>query len=162
MIQRGIFSDNLFWFVIRLVVGGIFSYAGFIKLMEPRANFEALLSGYPLFPESLHSIAATIVPWVEWVFGVSLILGYLPLLSSAVLGLMSLSFLFFIITGPLAAGKGGEECGCFGKGGIKMTVQTELFLDLGLIGMSGLLLWARRFPWSLEEWLKKGSVEKKG
>jgi len=162
MNQNKFFSDNLFWLVIRFGVGGIFSYAGFIKLMEPRANFEALLSSYPLFPEALHSFAAAVIPWVEWVFGVSLLLGYLPVLSSAMLGLMSLSFLFFIITGPLAAGRGGEDCGCFGKGGIKITVQTELFLDLGLIILSGLLVWARRFPWSLEEWLKKGGVENKG
>lgn len=161
MIQRGSFSDKLFWLLIRLAVGGIFSYAGFIKLMEPRANFEALLSNYPMFPESLHSLAAAVIPWVEWVFGVTLILGYMPMVASAMLGLMSLSFLFFIITGPLASGRGGEECGCFGKGGIKMTVQTELFLDSGLIILSAMLLWARRFPWSLEEWLKKGGIEKK-
>ena len=60
--------------LIRVVVGGVFVYSGWHKLMAPIENFIAVLQGYQFLPSPLVSAVAFLVPWLEFIVGAFLLL----------------------------------------------------------------------------------------
>lgn len=141
-------APDLFWLAVRLAIGSIFAYAGFMKLIEPVENFEAAISDYNLFPPSIIPAIARTVPWIELIGGTFLFLGYLPQHSAAVIGSLSLSFAI-ILAISILGGEGAESCGCFGESGIKLTSNQMFVLDT-LACAGSLKLFARKaFPLSL-------------
>ena len=155
MSQNADLSTDIFWFLVRVCVGLIFAYAGFMKLIEPRANFEAALSIYPLIPFSWLPLISVVIPWCEWIFGSFLILGFLPRFSASVICVLLAGFLILIATGPLLGGKASEACGCFGKSGFKISVKTEFVIDMVSLILAAAMVGKRRFPWSLDRWLRR-------
>ncbi len=153
-------SSRLFWLAVRIFIGGVFAYAGFMKLIEPRANFEAALMNYPLIPSHLIPFTAGVIPWIEWIFGMFLIVGYLPVISTLVILVLTLGFMAAIATGPLLTGKAMESCGCFGTRGIKMDIRTEFLIDAVMLFFGTLMFFKKQFPWSVHRWLRK-TLEKK-
>lgn len=104
----------------RLLVGGTFMAAGFMKLLEPAENFQLVLEQFTWIPQAALEPLAASIPWLEWIAGGWLLAGFLPRLAAAVLGLLSLSFIV-VLSGPVWTGQGLAECGCFGAGaGISM------------------------------------------
>jgi len=148
---------NCFWLVARLFVGALFAYAGFMKLTEPIGNFELSLANYPLLPESLIPLIAAVVPWCEWIFGMFLILGYVPRLSSLVICGFLVTFLLMLATGPLFGSVQVEDCGCFGQGGLKLTPKSAFFIDLTALIVGINLIIRKQFPLSLYQWLQSKS-----
>lgn len=153
-------SSNLFWFAVRIVIGGVFAYAGFMKLIEPRENFEVVLANFPVIPSAMIPLVAGVIPWIEWIFGMLLIVGYLPSFSTLVILTLTFGFLVSIATGPLLTGKASESCGCFGRQGIKMDIRTEFLIDIILLFFGTLMFFKKQFPWSVDGWLRK-SIEKR-
>lgn len=140
------------WVILRILIGFIFAYAGFMKLVEPIENFQAAIADLNLIPSQLVPWIARIVPWIELIGGTFLLLGYLPKQSSATISSLSLSFAF-LLGASVLAGKGMKACGCFGESGIKLTTNQMFVLDL-LVCMSCLKLYLRNiFPLSLHSWL---------
>jgi len=145
---------NTFWFVVRFVVGGIFVYAGFAKLNEPIENLRAVLLAYPVIPDTFVPGTASVLPWIEFVFGMFLILGYAIRPSTLVLGALLAGFLTVLGISRFVYGFSPEDCGCFGQGGIHLTVSQVLILDsLCLLAAVNLAL-KRDHPWSLDHWLE--------
>lgn len=131
----------------RLFVGSIFAYAGFLKLMEPAANFQAVLESYPLLPTAVIPFLARTIPWAEWLAGTFLIVGYMTQASALLLTLLSLGFVA-VLTSQLG-GHGAESCGCFGSG-LALTVRQAYLLDWAS-GILGIYLFSRkRHPLALE------------
>ena len=147
---------NFLFFTVRFFTGFIFLAAGFSKLVEPVENFQHVLTSYAVFHPSLVSPIAHILPWLEFVFGAYLILGYLPRLSSALLGCFSLTFMAVLLLSGAFWGRGGESCGCFGEGAwIKLSVRQIFFVDLANFFICVILVIRSRFPMSLDSFLKK-------
>lgn len=105
-------------FLGRMFIGLIFAYSGFIKLMEPVENFQGGMAAYEIIPYVLIPFLAHIIPWIEFLFGVFLIVGYLPRVSALVLAAMSFSFVLLILTTRIVTGALPADCGCFGEGSL--------------------------------------------
>ena len=147
--------EDWFWFAARLFVGGVFAYAGFMKLMEPAANIAAALEQYPLVPENWYSLIAAVSPWVEWFLGMFLILGYAPRITAGLTGAVLVSFLVLIAAGPLTSGGEAGSCGCFGSKGIKVSVKTMFLVDFISLIICVMLVSRRKFLFSINDWIRK-------
>ena len=153
-------SMRLFWGLAgRVWVGSVFCFAGYFKLMEPVENFRGVLAQYEILPYAGVSWIASGLPWLELIFGVFLILGFAPRPSSLVLALLSLSFL--VVLGiSLALHKSVPlSCGCFGEGGIHLTVPQIFFLDLVDFLICLKIFPFKEYPWSLESLMRQSSED---
>ncbi len=146
---------DLFSLVMRLVLGGVFTYAGLVKLLEPAANFRAALYQYELIPVGLVPFLAAVLPWLEWLAGFCVLTGYGLRWSSLALGLFAFSLAAMIFLSGKLWGEGAKTCGCFGENGPHLTFLQVFLLDL-TNGFFGILLCRlnRRFA-SLDAWLLK-------
>lgn len=115
--------------VIRLWIGGIFFFSGWLKAVEPYENFRGILAQYELLPPVLAPLIAQTIPWVELILGLFLITGYV--LPAAALGAALLSGAFAVLIGfSLASGAAlPADCGCFGSG-IHFKPAQMLVLDI--------------------------------
>lgn len=107
------FNLPRFLFLARFILGLVFLYASFGKIMDPKAFSENLMA-YHIFdsPLAIKYVAVTL-PWVEWFCGIFLILGVF-VRSMAVLS--SLLLLIFLLSMASALVRGLEiNCGCFGS-----------------------------------------------
>lgn len=114
--------------LLRLYLGALFIYAGFIKLSEPVENFQAAIQQYSLVPYVLTPYLARTMPWMELVGGVFLIAGYLTRWSALLLAAISLSFCA-LIGSSFLAGSLPPDCGCFGSSGIHLALREVFILD---------------------------------
>ena len=105
---RKIALSAWFYRIVRFALGSIFVYAGFIKLMDPKA-FAKLISHYDLIPESLLAPVAIGLPVVEILAGLGLIFAIRGSLS-IIFGLLMMFaiVLWFGILKNLDI-----DCGCF-------------------------------------------------
>jgi uncharacterized membrane protein YphA (DoxX/SURF4 family) len=126
--------------VIRFVLGSIFIYAGFIKLIDPKA-FARVISQYGIVPDVLLAPFAIGLPALEFLAGLGLILnmrGSLTVISS----------LLLVFVGVLGYGILNDlnvDCGCFtpeeitGQNSLKQAFYRDLFMIAGVF----LLLFSR-------------------
>ncbi len=133
----------------RLWVGAVLAYAGFMKLMEPAANFQAALEQYPLIPSPLLPFLARTVPWIEWIGGVFFMLGYLTRVCAFVFMFFSLGFIV-ILSGPFWTGSAAKGCGCFGQSGFTLTVSQAYILDWANFILSSFIISVKKKFFSLD------------
>ncbi|HTS65353.1 MAG TPA: MauE/DoxX family redox-associated membrane protein [Candidatus Acidoferrales bacterium] len=97
---------------LRVVLGGIFIYAGYVKLVEPWQLFAAGVASYELLPMWAVEIVAKSLPWFEVAAGVVLISGFFFRTSSTIIAGLLAVFFTLIVRAYLQ----GKEinCGCFG------------------------------------------------
>jgi len=100
--------------VLRFVIGGLFFYAAFEKVLHPAA-FAMAVRGYKLIPFSLSNLFAISVSWSELVAATFLILGILTRKSAGAIFILLIVFTTAITT-VLVRGM-VIDCGCFGEGG---------------------------------------------
>ncbi len=111
--MKNLFSNMYLLFLIRLVLGFIFIYAGAEKISDPEA-FAISISNYRLLPVSTLNFFAITLPWIEFVAGVLMIFGIAVRENSSIIFSMLLVFTIAIII-SLFRGL-SIDCGCFGKG----------------------------------------------
>lgn len=114
-------------FFLRVCLGFIFIYSGWHKLSRPIQEFEYVIEQYQTFPSSLIHLIALVVPWLEFLGGICLVLGFLRLWSARFLLSLSASFIL-LLSSILLRGIDLSHCGCFGEG-IHLTVSQALVLD---------------------------------
>ncbi len=125
-------------FVFRLVLGGLFVYAGVVKVLDP-LDFAQNIRNYRLVGQSLSFIAAVVLPWLEILAGVALAAGIWKRASALIIsGLL----VFFILLTLVTIARGLDvDCGCFGalsrKSGFGVILE-----DLGMLFMGLCLLFA--------------------
>ena len=129
--MKRLFGNDKFWWLLRLVIGGVFVYAGAIKLMEPLA-FADSIATYQLVPKWGINFVALGLPPMEIIAGVMLILGWQQRLAVFCLLVFALVFCFALAQGLL---RGLEiDCGCFGAGkGSVMKTMAALGRDVLLL-----------------------------
>lgn len=126
----------------RLLLGGVFVYAGVIKLPDPAASVRAIRA-YRALPEVVVPAVGYGLPVLEVALGVLLLLGFAVRLAAV---LTVLLLVVFIVGMASAWARGlSIDCGCFGGGGEVAAGETqygrELARDLGLL--AGAIVLAR-------------------
>ena len=132
----------------RVVVGVVWVVAGALKLPDPNENVRAVRA-YRLLPESVVPVVGHGLPVLEILVGLCLLLGLLTRVAAVVSAVLLVAFVVGI-TSAWARGL-SIDCGCFGGGaGPAENAQAEypwdLARDLGLLLLSGWLLWRPRTP----------------
>jgi putative oxidoreductase len=122
--------------ILRLLVGGLFVFAGVLKMADP-AKFAIDVSNYRLLPHELINLVAILLPGIEVVAGLFVLTGLR--LKAAALVVTGLTVIFFIaIVSALARGL-NIECGCFGTVGGKHIGLLTLAIDSTLFCLAALL-----------------------
>jgi putative oxidoreductase len=101
--------------LLRLVLGGIFVYAGYLKLRDPWQLFAASIASYELVPMWMAEIVAKVLPWFEVAAGVGLLIGWRLLPPASVATTLLLIVFNALVWNAFLRGK-EIDCGCFGPG----------------------------------------------
>lgn len=124
-------NKSVLW-IFRLIVGGIFVWAGLMKILEP-LEFAQNTANYRLFSRDLSFLIALVLPWIEVLCGVLLIFGIYQSASSLLLsGLLGLFLMLILVT--LWRGL-DVDCGCFGSIGRHVDYRL-LITDIVLLYMA--------------------------
>jgi len=119
--------------IFRLVLGGLFVYAGVVKVLDP-LDFAQNIRNYDLVGQSLSFIAAIVLPWLEILAGAFLIAGVWK--RGAALVISGLLVFFIILTAVTMIRGLDIDCGCFGaidrKAGLSVILEDLALLYLGL------------------------------
>jgi uncharacterized membrane protein YphA (DoxX/SURF4 family) len=115
----------------RLIVGGVFIFAGINKLLDP-AGFAEDIANYQAFPYWTWNLAAGIVPVTEILAGLAVLIGFKRRAGAIVLGSLTVAFLGLVLS---VIFRGIDlDCGCFGEAAEASAVGWPLVLrDVGLL-----------------------------
>ncbi|MFL6022771.1 MAG: DoxX family protein [Marmoricola sp.] len=138
----------------RLVVGGIWLWAGLLKLGDPAASVTAVRA-YQLLPYDLAETVGHVLPMLEVVVGAALVLGLVTRVSGGVSALVQLAFIVGI-SSVWARGI-SISCGCFGDGGADPNAIShypwEIARDVALLLASAYLAWLPRTALAVDGFL---------
>lgn len=96
--------------VVRILLGIIFIYAGFSKIIHPEA-FAGIIANYRILPSNLVSFSAVLLPWLEVTAGVSLLIGYGAKGGALIIDILMIVFILAFIANLV---RGIDvACGCF-------------------------------------------------
>lgn len=126
---------------LRLVIGGVFVYAGATKLENPQ-SFADSIASFQLLPVQLINIVALSLPLFEVICGLLLVIGWQKRAIAFGFVVLTSMFAVFLIQG---IARGLEvDCGCFGSGA-PSAIKTWMSLgrDLLLLAGSSLLYCGR-------------------
>jgi len=126
--------------ISRLLLGIIFIYASFDKIIDP-ISFSSLIDNYHITPYILHNLAALFIPWLELVVGVCLIRGVF-LNGASFIASSLLIFFIFILVQAVARGI-NIDCGCFDlnsttldESELKIKMLWRIFEDILFLGLA--------------------------
>ena len=124
-------ASRIVWRIVDVIVGGIFIYAGAIKVLEP-VQFATDIDNYKILPWTISIGLAFYLPWLEIFCGLALILRRLYLGGLSIL--TGLGAVFLVAT--IAAKVRGLDitCGCFGHASQNWSFPTHLAIDLAILG----------------------------
>jgi putative oxidoreductase len=130
------FQRNILWRIVALIIGGIFIYAGVMKISDP-AGFANDIDNYKILPWPLTVRLAFYLPWLEILCGLAVILG---LMYRGGLLILTALISIFIAASVIAKARGLDiTCGCFGHASKNWSFSTHLALDFAiLIALSAL------------------------
>ena len=136
----------------RLIVGGVFVYAGFLKASGQTAEFAGLVAAYKILPAFLVVPFATGLPYVEMWVGLFILAGLYTRYAAVAAGILNTIFLAVLLS-TFARGIDLVSCGCFGADAL--SPRYTLILDGVLIVLSLVIYRLGRFSprWSLDQTL---------
>jgi putative oxidoreductase len=127
-------------FIFRLIVGGIFIWAGAMKIADP-LDFAQTINNYRAFSHIIIFPIAVVLPWVEVLSGAGLIAGILKK-SSALISSLLLAGFIALVGSALVRGI-DTDCGCFGVFSRKADLSL-VATDAVLLLMAVAVLFSRR------------------
>jgi putative oxidoreductase len=119
-------NSNGWIMLLRLLLGGLFIYAGVGKIWNP-SNFSAAIDNYRMLPYALVPIMAAVLPWVEVLCGLLLIFN--RWLLGAGLIMIVLNAMFLIAIGAAMVRGLDIDCGCFSAAGSASRVGAARLLE---------------------------------
>jgi putative oxidoreductase len=124
--------------LLRLILGGIFLYAGYLKLRDPWQLFASSIVSYELVPMWMAELTAKYLPWFEVAAGAGMLIGW-RLLPPASIGTALLLVMFnALIWRAFLQGK-EIDCGCFGPG--EALTWKTLVRDGAMLAGALLVVW---------------------
>jgi uncharacterized membrane protein YphA (DoxX/SURF4 family) len=118
---------KFFWRILDLVVGGIFVYAGVLKVLDP-VQFANDIDNYKSLPWFISVRLALYLPWLEILCGLAVIFRFLYRGGLSILTALILVF----IGATIAARMRGLDitCGCFGHASQHWSFPQHMAIDL--------------------------------
>lgn len=130
----------VFEWVLRLILGAIFIYASLDKALHP-AEFARVIANYQVLPQFAVNPLALLLPWIEFVGGACLVIGWQKLGAVFIIG--GLLIVFMAVLG-IAWYRGVDiSCGCFST---RQQATSNLLMDLfrdGVLVLMAIGLWIR-------------------
>lgn len=124
-----------FRFLLALVIGGVFVYAGVLKAWDP-VKFASDIANFHMLSWPFGIRFAFYLPWLEIVCGLAVITGWLRLGG---VGILSTLTVIFIAATMLARMRGIDpDCGCFGSATKNLPFVWHMVIDFALL--AGLLI----------------------
>lgn len=128
---------NILCRVVALIVGGIFIYAGVIKVMDP-VGFARDIDNYHMLPWAVSIRVAFYLPWLEVFCGLAVLCG---LFYRGGILILNALISIFIIASVIAKARGLDiSCGCFGHASKNWSFSSHLILDFALFA-AAVFLW---------------------
>jgi uncharacterized membrane protein YphA (DoxX/SURF4 family) len=100
----------ILYHIARFLLGGIFIYASYDKILNPGA-FAKIVFNYQILPNNLVNLIAIILPWLEVIVGFCLIIGWWIPGAVVIVNLLMIVFIS-ALTFNLSRGL-DVHCGCF-------------------------------------------------
>jgi putative oxidoreductase len=97
-------------FVLRIFVGCFFIYASMSKIPYP-AQFAEATASYRLVPYWFLNLGAVLLPWIEFVCGLFLVIGFLSRASAILIGCMIILFNIMVLINMYWGAP--ITCGCY-------------------------------------------------
>ncbi len=124
---------------VRVILGGLFVYAGVLKAADPIAFLEAIRS-FRILPDPWAALVAMGLPWLEIFSGLGLIFGKFYRGALLVINVLLIVFLGGILS---AWARGLDiDCGCFGGSKEKVQYWDIVLRDLVMMA-AAVWLWKR-------------------
>lgn len=118
----------------RLAVGGLFVYAGAVKLLAPAEEFAYAIETYKVTGAQLSLWAAYILPWLELYSGLALAAGIFTRFNAVFCGGLLIFFEALLAQARLR-GLPVTSCGCFGSGSSN-SLEYEFFQNLVFLALT--------------------------
>lgn len=131
------------WFnlLLRLALGGLFVYAGAVKILDP-AGFAKSISHFQILRHDLLNLLAITLPWIEVLAGGLLIGGVWRRPSALLIAGMLIVFILAIAS---AMHRGlNIDCGCFGTTAGPKVGWTKIAENLAMLAAAQWLLWKEK------------------
>lgn len=107
---RHIVMSKYLALVLRICVGSVFIYASMSKIPYP-AQFAEATASYRLVPYWLLNLGAVILPWVEFVCGLFLVIGFMTRASAILIACMMILFNVMVLINMIWGAP--ITCGCY-------------------------------------------------
>lgn len=107
---KRLISSEYVALVLRIYVGYFFIYASLSKIPYP-AQFAEATANYRLIPYLFLNLGAVILPWLEFVCGLFLIIGFMSRASAVLIGLMLIAFNVMVLVNMYWGAP--ISCGCY-------------------------------------------------
>lgn len=154
---RRIDNTHLPMILARMIVGGMFVYLAFHKIVDP-VQFLKDVREYRLLPESPSyyiNLTAISMPWIEILCGLLLMIGFWLRGAAAIVLAMMVAFTTAIFLRAMGVFNDGGiafcgiefDCGC-GSGVIN--ICKKLIINLSLIGLSIIVVVSRSRRFAIE------------
>ncbi len=135
--------------MMRLILGGVFLWAGVVKIPDLEL-FSYAVRAYNLLPEFLILPVTILVPYLECVIGLCLIVGFWTHASTLIASGLLIAFASALGT-KIYQGV-NMSCGCFGFGTERASMEWVLLQDVLLLSFALVLFWKQKIPFSLDEY----------
>lgn len=123
-------AEKVIAFVLRLLVGGAFIYAGSLKALDP-AGFAQAVDNFRLLPYPLSCAIGVYLPWLEILAGAALVIGIFRAGATLLLGGLLVAFLVVLAS---AWARGLDiSCGCFGHSTGNGHLWKSIVLDIAIL-----------------------------
>ena len=125
------------WRILDLIIGGIFVYAGVLKVLDP-VQFANDIDNYKSLPWFVSVRLAFYLPWLEILCGLALIFRFF---YRGGLSILTVLILIFIGATIAAKGRGLDiTCGCFGHASQHWSLAQHMTIDLSIfVALAALL-----------------------
>lgn len=137
-VERSVFGvRRLLFRIVDVLIGGVFIYAGVLKLMDP-VQFAYDIDNYKILPWTVGVALAFYLPWVELLAGVAVIVHRFYRGALSIL----LALIAIFIAATIAAKARGLDitCGCFGHASQHWSFPAHMAVDLAIFAALLLLV----------------------
>jgi putative oxidoreductase len=107
---KGVLTSGYLAFALRICLGGFFLYASMSKIPYP-AQFAETTANYQLVPYWLLNPVAVVLPWIEFVCGLFLVIGFTSRASVVLIGGLLVIFNTMVLINMYWGAP--ISCGCY-------------------------------------------------